>query len=92
MDIIEKYLTKIINESLTHSQIIVIAMSIDTAIHGQGDMAGIAFFVPTLKAYGLNINKRKAIASLMLEELKEVEERRKPLPFDYGTNDNSEDF
>lgn len=88
MDIIEKYLTKIIKETLTHSEIIVIAMSIESAIEGQSDMSGIAFFIPTLKAYGLNINKRKAVARLMLAELKEIEERRKPNPFDYETSND----
>jgi hypothetical protein len=83
MDIIEKYLTKIIKKTLTHSEIIVIAMSIETAIESQSDMKGIAFFIPTLKTYGLSINQRKAVARLMLDELKEVEERRKPNPFDY---------
>lgn len=90
MGIIEKYLTKIIHSDLTHNEIIVIAMSIESAIEGEKGMTGIKFFIPTLKAYGINITKRKVIARFMLDELRENERIKETNLFDY--TQNTEDF
>lgn len=92
MELIKKYLEKIIKETLTHSEIIVIAHSIESAIEIHWQYKNISFFLPTLKKYGLTINQRQATARLILKEIEEIELSQSPLPFDMSNEVNQPEF
>lgn len=76
MNIIKKYLDKIIKEQLTHSEIISIAICIEDYTN----IESLKFLCQGLKKHGINLNKRIAIAKFMMEEIDFIEKDPINLP------------
>lgn len=84
MEIIKKYLTKISKETLTHTEVIVIAMAIEQCLKEEWlKQQELRILVQVLKQTGINHNMRKATAKLMLQAIYEIEEKQKPNIFNY---------
>jgi hypothetical protein len=95
--IIEKYLTKIVDEALTQPEITAIGKVIKEAFYRRPEYKSLALFVNGLSAGDITSSEKKAIAKLMLDELYDIWDAREsnPSTMDDDTNTlakDTEDF